>query len=140
VAQRAITATVERGDMIAFESPENPSVIFVKRVIGLPGDRVVFSDEQLILNDRAVPTERASMEGDTKNAAQNRLHFKRETLGPHTYTVGYLEGAPGRGFAFTVPSNGYFVLGDNRDNSRDSRYWGVVPPANVVGKVVFVTD
>lgn len=156
LVQGGMSAEVRRGDMIVFDDPENPRVRFVKRVIALPGDKLVYRDDKtLAINDTAVPQR---PEGEYNAVSGDALqHFSRlgETLDGTEYEVLVKPDAPWvyRDAAFTsidgcayddhaltctVPQGQYFVLGDNRDNSRDSRYWGFVPADHIVGKVVSI--
>jgi signal peptidase I len=122
------------GDVVAFRHPRDPSVDYIKRVVGLPGDRVQLRDGILYLNGKPVPREpQAGASGDPA--------FKRyrETL-PNGRTYGVLEtseSAAQSSEEFNVPAGFFFVLGDNRGNSLDSRYkdLGYIPIANVIGIV-----
>ncbi|WP_435782913.1 signal peptidase I [Cellvibrio sp.] len=117
----------ERGEIIAFHPPHTPETTYLKRVIGIPGDVIQFSDKQLTINGK--PIETLTVDG---------INFS-ETLNSTTYTVQYSnEQNPLRNFSGTVSSNHYFVMGDNRDNSLDSREWGFVSTESLVGKVVSI--
>ncbi|ANA40650.1 MULTISPECIES: signal peptidase I [Geobacter] len=103
----------KRGDVIVFEYPEDPSKDFIKRVIGLPGDTIQVVQKQVFINGKpfSVPQE-VHKEKDVIPAAQN----PRDNFGP-----------------VTVPENSYFVMGDNRDRSYDSRFWGFVKNSQIKG-------
>jgi len=101
--------SVHRGDVIVFRYPLNPQRDFVKRVIGLPGDRVRLRDGVVYLGDHAVSEKGYTIKPDFGN------------YGP-----------------VIVPANQIFVLGDNRNNSEDSRFFGYVPRGNIIGKAVFI--
>lgn len=117
----------ERGEIFVFQAPHQ-KVTFVKRIIGLPNDRIVFSNKQLFINGQAINTRQ-----------QNGVEMYEENIGKHTYTVQYSnDNGFHRSHEITVPENAYFVMGDNRDNSADSRAWGMVPAKNIIGKVVVV--
>lgn len=151
----------QRGDVMVFRYPQDPSLDYIKRVIGVPGDTVEYRDKQLIINGRDVPQQPAGTYGYMGNG----LNFvtalvRKERLGdiehiamvqPESPTVNpgqVLDNFPyrqncsydpqGKGFVCKVPEGYYFMMGDNRDASNDSRYWGFVPDANIVGKAFFV--
>jgi signal peptidase I len=117
----------KRGEIVVFYPPESEQV-FVKRIIGVPGDVVEFSQKQLYINGTAV---------ETRSVKDSTLYT--EQLDDHIYSVQYnREEGPLRNFKVKVPDNSYFVMGDNRDNSSDSRVWGMVPAQNIMGKVVLI--
>jgi signal peptidase I len=123
---------IQRGDMITFLYPEDTRQTYVKRVIGLPGDRIRLSGRQVIRNGRRL------LEPYTQNLASSldayRDNFPTEaasytsSLGRDMFAHHVIDGE------VIVPADSFFVLGDNRDISFDSRYWGFVPRENVVGK------
>lgn len=145
---------VERGDVMVFRYPPQPTLDYIKRVVGLPGDTVAYLNKRLTINGVEVPTEQLPDFFDTD--AMRYFKQLEEHLGekPHRMlnTPGvpaYIQGAseyPYRencvysveGVTCKVPEGYYWVLGDNRDNSLDSRYWGFVPEANIVGKAFFI--
>lgn len=118
----------QRGDVMVFRYPEDGSTNYIKRVIGLPGDRIRYQDRQLSINGEEIPTESIAR------------------IPPVNLRAEYLKGTEHQIFVNSEPSNGagegewlvpeghYFVMGDNRDNSNDSRFWGTVPDSMVVGK------
>lgn len=119
----------KRGEVFVLYPPGNKS-LFVERVIGLPNDVIAFSDKQLRINGELVKTRKTG-----------NPNIYEETLDGNTYKVQYLyDDNPYRTVKFRVPENSYFVMGDNRDNSSDSRVWGFVPSENIVGKVVYIWD
>ena len=127
----------ERGDVIVFRYPENPSIDYIKRVIGVPGDEIGYYNKVLYINGKIAEQQ---PKGDYPVGYYS---FKRaeETLPnpelKHDILMTDLQAASD----FTnliVPANSYFVMGDNRDNSRDSRVWGFVPDENLVGRAFFV--
>jgi signal peptidase I len=145
---------VQRGDVMVFRYPPKPSVDYIKRVVGLPGDEVAYLNKSLTINGKPVPTE---VLPDFFDESTMRYHKqRREILGtkPHQTLQdddrpAFVPGAdpfPGRencnytveGVTCKVPAGHYFMMGDNRDNSLDSRYFGFVPDANIVGKAFFV--
>jgi signal peptidase I len=125
-----LTRDIHRGDFIVFEFPTDPSIYYAKRVIGLPEDVVQYQEKRLIINGTVVKTEQIS--------SDNNFDILQETMGDVVYNVMNSRVRSASDFEFTVPVRSYFVLGDNRDYSRDSRYWGAVPEKNIVGRVVRV--
>lgn len=129
----------QRGDVIVFRFPENPAINFIKRLVGLPGDTVVYRDKRLYVNGELVATEptgmytTADVKCDTPRADARRF---RETLGVFPHDILLHEGSPGRDGQWVVPEGHYFVMGDNRDRSNDSREWGFVPEENLMGRAV----
>ena len=143
-----------RGDVMVFRYPEDPSLDYIKRVVGLPGDRVEYRNKRLSINGKPV----ASRQIDDY-LSKERMQFSRrfvETLGSVEHQILLEDDAPAfmtpsrsfpfasnctynmNGLACTVPPGHYFMMGDNRDNSSDSRVWGFVPDENIVGKAFFI--
>lgn len=120
----------ERGDVMVFFPPNRPEY-FIKRVIGLPGDRIAYRDKVLYVNGERVPQELIVQ----MPPAAPSYQILEESLGaqPHIMRKELFRGGPDN-FEITVEPGHYFMMGDNRDNSSDSRIWGQVPEANVVGK------
>ena len=149
---------VERGDVVVFNFPLDPNVNFIKRVIGLPGDKVEYRDKRLTINGKAVPAEASGTYSYTEKG--NKLvHTDQltETLGERSYTTLNEDTKPSlfvaavspfehkdqcqyaeSGMVCTVPAGQYLTMGDNRDNSHDGRYWGFVDDKLLVGKAFFV--
>jgi signal peptidase I len=128
-----------RGDVAVFRYPKDPSVDYIKRVVGLPGDRVAYYEKTLFINGTAVLQEPLSTyigvgAGEHMSGASLRL----EHLGEHAHNILVQPGAPGVEGEYIVPPGHYFVLGDNRDNSNDSRYWGAVQEEHLVGRAFII--
>ena len=148
----------QRGDVLVFRYPLDPSLDYIKRVIGVPGDEVTYRNKQLIING----TPQALKPDGSYSYLEGTLAFVttqrfQETIGDRTHDVAHLTDAPpvrmggvrtfpGRencvynesGFTCRVPTGSYFMMGDNRDNSEDSRYWGFVPDDHIRGKAFFI--
>ncbi len=139
IGSAGMTTGISRGDLIVFDYPVDLSVQYVKRVIGIPGDTVVYKDNYVLINGKQVETDDVDTYTETVNGRSYKYRVKREWVSGAAYLVQYRKGAPQSDFSVILPPGNYFVLGDNRDNSRDSRYWGFVPEDNIVGKVVYVT-
>lgn len=150
------TGTPERGDIIVFKYPEDPSVDYIKRVVGLPGDIVVYKDKELYIlpkdsKDRKLIHVTAAKSGKWEESTglgfvETSDVYEEDLLGvshamminpraPEMASYYYHQEGSETGI-WKVPENCYFAMGDNRDNSRDSRFWGFVPMENIVGKTI----
>ena len=157
----------QRGDVAVFKYPENPKISYIKRIIGLPGDHIEFDRGQLMINGQKVqqvPTE-FSREKDILDTPKSIYYT--ETMGTHQHLVRLLEGqntlvsafnyaqskkdlpyvatanerfvkSNGQSWEVTVPQGHYFAMGDNRDQSADSRFWGFVPEQNLTGHAFYI--
>lgn len=147
-----------RGEVMVFRYPVDPSVDYIKRIIALPGDRIVYRDKRLTINGQEL---KLAPDGDysyidpglsyvsaqklleTLDGRQHAILVQPEAPGVHVSGVRHF---PFRencayndaGFTCTVPAGHYFMMGDNRDSSSDSRYWGFVPEENIVGKAFMI--
>ena len=153
-ARAAISSEVSRGDIVVFEYPEDRAVLFAKRIVGLPGDRVAYFNRRLWVNDQEVPRTRIGdyVRKDRVGGSPQYLERPGEREYPvliETEAAAFVP--PAKAFPFQerctytregvscgVPDGHYFVMGDNRDNSADSRNWGFVPAGNIVGKVQYI--
>lgn len=113
------TADVERADILVFKYPEEPERDFIKRVIGLPGETLEVRGKQVYI-DRA-PLDEPYLQNQGPSYASSVVLDRRDNFGP-----------------ITVPDDHYFMMGDNRDNSEDSRYWGPLPHAYLKGKAMIL--
>jgi signal peptidase I len=144
----------QRGDVMVFRYPPQPSLDYIKRVVGIPGDEVAYLNKRLTINGKAVPTSVAPEFFD-QDGMRYVKQFAEVQNGHHYNTLNYEDRpafVPGasdfknkqncqysvEGVVCKVPDGHYFMMGDNRDDSLDSRYWGFVPEANIVGKAFFV--
>lgn len=120
----------QRGDVMVFFPPHMNDTYYIKRVIGLPGDTISYRNKRLFVNGKPVPTQSLAVVPQ----AQGRVELGLETLGaePHLMQDDLMR--PGRDFTLVVEPGHYFMMGDNRDNSSDSRVWGQVPERDIVGK------
>lgn len=128
-----------RGDVMVFRFPEDPSTNFIKRVVGLPGDKVAYFNKILYINDKPMNQELlGTYIGIGEAARMNGASHRLEKLENVEHKILVRDRAMPQGFELTVPEGEFFVLGDNRDNSNDSRYWGTVPEANLVGRAFMI--
>ncbi len=148
----------ERGDVMVFRFPKDPSTDFIKRVVGLPGDEIVFRSQQLFVNGEPAKLEAVPPPGFYDEDSRTYTPAFEEKLGAMQHKIlinpqsaPFWKSQEGSQFPFRencrysddsvtckVPAGHYFMMGDNRDNSLDSRYWGFVPDENIVGKAFFI--
>ncbi len=151
------TGTPERGDVVVFKYPEDTRIDYIKRVIGLPGDRIVYQDKQLFIKpacdgdacpDFAPVALEYKQSGEFTQMGIPLEHYRerltdephdilRNPLLPDRVSMYYRQPDTARN-EWVVPEGHYFAMGDNRDNSTDSRFWGFVPEENLVGKAVAI--
>ena len=129
---------IRRGDIIVFRYPVHPQQHFVKRVIGLPGDHVRLVDRRVLVN--GVPVHENYVIYTKEDHDEFRDDFPRIDTPPLNVTSGWWAQMQGlvRNGELIVPPDRYFVLGDNRDESLDSRYWGCVPRENIIGRPLVI--
>ncbi len=147
---------VKRGDVVVFRYPVDPSVDYIKRVVGIPGDKVTYAGKLLRINGQQVPVQPSGYYTDSE-LNYVRLPTFSEKLGEKTHTMMVVPPEPvvnlsqvrqfphrdnceynDDGFTCTVPPGHYFMMGDNRDQSADSRYWGFVPDDHIKGRAFLV--
>ena len=144
----------QRGDVMVFRYPPKPSLDYIKRVVGIPGDEVAYLNKQLTINGKPVPKNPLPDFFDPESMRYSKQF--EEITGSKAYRLLNDEDRPAfipgvedfpskencrynsQGVVCKVPAGQYFMMGDNRDNSLDSRYWGFVPEKNIVGKAFFV--
>lgn len=132
------TGAPERGDVIVFRYPQQPEIDYIKRVVGLPGDKIGYFDKTLYVNGKAVEQQTAD-DIDVKNnqlSANSSVFY--EMLNEDKHLIAIESNRPSAEGEMTVPAGHYFVMGDNRDNSNDSRVWGPVPESHLVGKAFMI--
>jgi signal peptidase I len=128
----------KRGDVFVFHYPPKPSIDYIKRVVGLPGDVIEYKSKTLYINDKKI--EQTFV--DKYPYVMNEIHhieakeFK-EAIDNVNHSI-LIHDLPGENFKFEVPQGHYLAFGDNRDNSADSRVWGFVPEHNLVGRAFFI--
>jgi len=128
-----------RGEVVVFRFPGDESINYIKRVVGLPGDRIVYEGKKLYVNGKLMPqTGGAPYSLRQGGEPSHELVRARENLDGVEHDI-LLSGRPDSPPPpYTVPAGHYFVMGDNRDHSNDSRYWGYVPDENLVGKAFLI--
>lgn len=145
-----------RGDVVVFRYPPKPSMDYIKRVVGIPGDEVAYLNKKLTINGQPVSKAPAADYLDSESMRllkqyDEKLGDKEHKILNDETTPSFIPGAGGfnfpgiencrytaEGVVCKVPPGNYFMMGDNRDNSADSRFWGFVPDKNIVGKAFFV--
>lgn len=125
----------KKGDVVVFRYPENPSIDYIKRVVGVPGDKVRYDNKVLYVNDK--PQSQKDI-GVYEVQNQGKYYRRRENLNDMHHDLLVNPYAQSENRVWEVPKGHYFVMGDNRDNSRDSRAWGFVPDENLVGRAFFI--
>jgi len=129
----------KRGDVVVFKYPQQPEVDYIKRIIGLPGDRVRYENKQLFINGQPMPLKPLGIySGDGPQGRMLGAHMFEEDLAGVFHAILQRPEAQGPEGEIVVPAGQYFVMGDNRDNSNDSRYWGFVPEENLVGRAMLI--
>lgn len=135
------TGAPQRGDIAVFRYPENPKIDFIKRIVGVSGDRVAYRNKRLFINGEPAPLSYLeSYIGTGSGSVMTGAHRLNENLAGVEHEVLVMPGRNvfGGDFDYVVPEGHYFAMGDNRDNSRDSRAWGFLPEENLVGKAFLI--
>ncbi len=129
----------QRGDVVVFRYPGNETVNYVKRVVGLPGDHIAIKNKKLYINDVAAEYRPISDDVIQDLPGKEFYSASEEVFSGSTHLVIHNRGDEADFFGpIVVPPGHFFVMGDNRDSSDDSRYWGAVPVENLEGQVVVV--
>jgi signal peptidase I len=154
LVRTGMSSEVQRGDIVVFEYPEDTALSHAKRIVGLPGDRISYYSKRLKINDEEIQIRRIGDYVHKDRPIRSSQYLER--LGDHEYAILIEPEAPAvvppvkafplsercaytaEGLSCRVPEGHYFVLGDNRDNSNDSRTWGFVPARNIIGKVQYI--
>ena len=125
------------GDVIVFQYPLDKRINYIKRVVALPGDRIDYIDKQIFINHKKISHKIVSKnEISKKDIGSGKIIEEKLFNNEHMILVD--KKTFGQDFSYIVPKGTYFVLGDNRDNSNDSRYWGPVPFENIIGKAFYI--
>lgn len=129
------TGSPKRGDIALFYYPVDPSLVFVKRVIGVPGDHVIYRNKKLTINGQEMPQTKDGIGFDEEPNMLSRLMSQRiENLAGIHHKIFVDEARFDKEVDVIVPEGKYFMMGDNRDDSEDSRYWGFVDDSLLIGK------
>ncbi len=133
-----LASEAQRGDIAVFDYPEDRSKDYIKRIVGIPGDTIVYKDNVLYVNGEKMPLEAVgpytyfmgNKSSDVSQEYKEQLFGVEHSVLRKSYSI--------RDGQWVVPEGHYFMMGDNRNNSRDSRFWGFVPQEYLVGKAVVV--
>ncbi|HEX4950344.1 MAG TPA: signal peptidase I [Blastocatellia bacterium] len=138
---------VQRGDIVVFKWPKNPAVNYIKRCIGLPGEEILVKDRKVFINGKELPEQMVTIDLAANSSDLSALEvIQEEPLPPGAQWKTYHSQGPSYdhdmkfavGTPFRIPEGHYFMMGDSRDNSQDSRFWGAVPREYIVGRPLYV--
>ena len=128
----------KRGDVIVFHYPKDPNIDYIKRLIGLPGDEVRYENKQLFIDGKAIEQEfNSDYIYPLSSAGLMTAKEYNESLSTEEHAI-LIHEIPDKNYKFNVPPGHYLAMGDNRDNSSDSRVWGFVPDKYLVGKAFII--
>lgn len=142
IANTRMYRSIERGDVMVFVHPQQPNLHYIKRVVGLPGENIRYKNKRLFINGEMIPHSQienhATPLTDIPGSRYRNLSLQVESTDQRSYQIAHDDKRASLDINLTVPENHYFMLGDNRDNSNDSRYWGFVPEENFIGKLAYI--
>lgn len=137
--EKYLVSAPERGDVVVFSFPEQPEVTYVKRVVGLPGDRIQIQNNKLMINDQELTYEaQASFPEEISKYSETGQILKEKQEQSQRLVLFSQNSNPQNFGPIVVPPNEVFLLGDNRETSDDSRYWGTVPFERIEGRVFVI--
>lgn len=127
----------QRGDIVVFKWPVNPDIDFIKRIVAVPGDRIEVVEDKVFVNGKELPRR---FVGEVYEDGAKKLIYEETLPNGVKHKIALYENPalPRKSVSYYVPEGYYFVMGDNRDNSEDSRYWGLLPKENIVGKAFVI--
>jgi signal peptidase I len=149
----AISSTLDRGDLVVFDYPRDPAQTYIKRIVGIPGDKVVYRDKRVFVNGADVRGKQLEDYLDDQHLRYVQRYQEKlgqvvhdilinpdasSWVGGTEHTLPAQCGVDREVLSCDIPAGSYFVMGDNRDNSLDSRYWGFVSAKAIIGKVVHI--
>jgi signal peptidase I len=138
---------IERGDIVVFKWPKNPAINYIKRCIGLPGEEILVRDRKVFINGQELPEQMVTIDLAPNSSDLSALEVLQEDPAPtdakwktfHSQGMSYDHDMKfAVGTPFKIPEGHYFMMGDSRDNSQDSRFWGAVPREYIVGRPLYV--
>ena len=129
----------KRGDVVVFRYPRNPDLDYIKRVVGLPGDHISYRNKRLVINGEVIPKKfLRPYKAEDEYFSEEDMVFVEKLGAVEHLVLNNKARTRSAGGEYVVPDGHYFVMGDNRDNSNDSRFWGFVPEENLVGRAMVI--